>query len=261
MSRSIAVTEQVGTGSAADVSAEARRMILRYAHQRTIHVGSSLSVVDILAAALDPATEGPVGTVILSKGHGVWAWYAVLAALGESRYADATELPGHPHEGYPGITVSTGSLGHGLAIGCGVAEGRALSGSDEAVVVVMGDGELDEGTVWESAAYASRRGLRRLVAVVDLNGLQQEGPTQDGPTGHLAERRWQAFGWQVFRADGHDVDALRRVLLDARNAGPAVVLAFTVKGKGVSFMEHQPAWHTGTLDDAQYAAALNEIAR
>lgn len=254
------MTEQAFIPTPQRFSAEARRIILRYAHQRTIHVGSSLSVVDILAAVLGPGKDGPVGSVILSKGHGVWAWYAVLAALGEARYADATGLPGHPHEGFPGITVSTGSLGHGLAIGCGIAEGRALSGSDEAVVVVMGDGELDEGTVWESAAYASRRGLRRMVAVVDLNGLQQEGPTQDGPAGDIAERRWQAFGWRVLRADGHDVDDLRRVLNEARDTGPAVVLASTVKGKGVSFMEHQPAWHTGMLDDALYAAALAETA-
>ncbi|GIG41859.1 transketolase [Cellulomonas phragmiteti] len=245
-------------------AAAARRRILGYARGRTVHLGSSLSVVDVLAEVLrrvhaaDPGA--PRSPVVLSKGHAVWALYALLAEHGHPRYTDAHGLPGHPADGFPGIDVATGSLGHGLSIAAGMAEAFRLDAQERPVYVVLGDGELDEGSVWEAAMFAAHRGLRHLVAVVDVNGLQQEGPTREVLDTSPLDRKWEAFGWRVVPADGHDADDLASALDLAEQAdAPAVVLARTVKGKGVPFMEHDLAWHTATLDEARYADAVRGL--
>ncbi|MEU6381185.1 transketolase [Streptomyces sp. NPDC046909] len=255
----------------ARLSAAARRRILRFAADRAVHLGSSLSVVDVLvtvcrAAGLTPATVDDPGRdrLILSKGHAVWALYAVLGELGvlDTDGADtAARLPGHPPEGLPGVDAATGALGHGLSIGAGLAEAARLGGRDRRTYVILGDGELNEGSVWEAAMFAAHRGLGRLVAVVDVNGLQQDGPTADVLDLSPLDAKWRSFGWHVVEADGHDLAALADALdtADAEPDRPTVVLAHTVKGRGVPFMEHDADWHVGSLDAGQLATALRAV--
>ena len=242
----------------------ARRRVLRFAQTQTVHLGSSLSVLDVVDAILRRADEDETDAgrspLIMSKGHAVWALYALMAERGCQDYQDAGVLPGHPADGFPGIDVATGALGHGLSIAAGLVEGHRLAGRDVPVYVVMGDGELNEGSVWEAAMYAAHRGLGRLVAVVDVNGMQQEGATKDVLDLGSLERKWQAFGWRVLNVDGHDHAALDNILADAGGgSSPTVVLAHTVKGKGVAFMEHNAAWHTGRLAGEELEAALGQL--
>lgn len=236
-----------------------------FAAGNAIHLGSSLSVVDILhtigrRAGLGPATapDPARDRLVLSKGHAVWALYAVLAELGVLATDPPPRLPGHPPEGMPGIDVSTGALGHGLSIGAGLTESARLAGSDRRTYVVLGDGELNEGSVWEAAMYAAHRRLHRLTAVVDVNGMQQEGPTATVLDLAPLDAKWRSFGWDVLEADGHDPGSLTAALdrADAGTSRPAVVLATTVKGKGIPFMEHSSAWHVGSLDADRLAEAL-----
>lgn len=252
----------------------ARRGILRFAADRAVHLGSSLSVVDILvavchAARLTPATVDDPGRdrLILSKGHAVWALYAVLGELGVLGGpgvlddGGSRQWPGHPPEGLPGVDAATGALGHGLSIGAGLAEAARLAGRDRRTYVVLGDGELNEGSVWEAAMFAAHRDLGRLVAVVDVNGMQQEGPTADVLDLAPLDAKWRSFGWHVVEADGHDHTSLADALdlADTETGRPTVVLAHTVKGRGVPFMEHSADWHVGSLDTDQLATALRAV--
>lgn len=244
--------------------ARVRSGILAFAHQQPVHLGSSLSVVEILAAVLsvtgiDPANAESVdrSRIVLSKGHAVWAWYALLAEVGIPISGDA--LAGHPVESTPVLDGATGALGHGLAIGAGLAVGARLDASEQMVFVILGDGELDEGSVWEAALFASHQRLDHLVAVVDRNGLQQEGATELVLALEPLQAKWESFGWDVETVDGHDFTALSAALSRPAAGRPRVILARTVKGKGISFMEHDPAWHAGTLDDAQWRAAMADL--
>lgn len=255
-----------GSARQTSISLGARRTVLSYAHERPVHLGSSLSVLDILDALLRrvearTAAAGALRSpVVLSKGHAVWALYALLAERGHGRYRDPVGLPGHPTDGFPGVDVATGALGHGLSIGAGLAEGYRLDRVERSVYVVLGDGELNEGSVWEAVMFAAHRHLDRLVVVVDVNGLQQEGPTDDVLCLTPLAPKWQSFGWSVVEVDGHDPVALGAALDQAeREPGPSVVLARTVKGRGVTFMENSLRWHVGRLDDDQLAEALREL--
>lgn len=242
----------------------ARRRIIDYARSRTVHLGSSLSVVDVLDAIYRRIeargeTTSP-SPLVLSKGHAVWALYALLAEQGCRRYDDVAGLPGHPSDDSPGIDVATGALGHGLSVAAGMAEGFRLSGTERAVYVILGDGELNEGSVWEAVTFAAHRSLDRLVVVVDVNGLQQEGATDDVLRMTPLAPRWEAFGWDVVSVDGHDDAALDEALARAEaSTAPAVVLARTVKGKGVSFMEGALEWHTGQLDARHFDLASADL--
>lgn len=252
------------------VAARARRRILRWAHQGPVHLGASLSIVDIVTAC-QLRLRGRPGAVdrdrlVLSKGHGVWALYAVLAELGERSLstADHHQLAGHPSEGTPGVEASTGALGHGLAIGAGMAEAARLQGWPSRVSVVLGDGELDEGSVWESVMYAAHRSLSCLVAVVDRNGMQQEASTEEVLALEPLAAKWQAFGWRVLHCDGHDMRELQETLAAAERRdggwdGPTVVIARTRKGFGVPFMESDPAWHHASLSDELLDEALRAV--
>lgn len=265
-----------GHEGAAEIARCARRRILGFAAGQTIHLGSSLSVVDILVAVFAAITARPApggwddparGRVVLSKGHGVWALYAVLAEWGLLDPGSGARLPGHPADGYPGVDVATGALGHGLSIGAGLAEAARLAGRASPTYVVLGDGELNEGSVWEAAMFAAHRRLGWLIAVVDRNGMQQEGPTAEVLDTEPLDDKWRAFGWRVLSVDGHNHRALRDALEDAVRSGatrgavgqPTAILARTVKGKGVPFMEHSIRWHTGTLDAGQLANALAAV--
>ncbi|MGY1456434.1 transketolase [Streptomyces sp. SS8] len=243
-----------------------RQRILDLARSRSVHLGSSFSVVEILFAVLRTAgvSASTVHTrerdrVVLSKGHAVWALYGLLEEFG-LEIPEGT-LPGHPVESTPVLDGATGALGHGLALGAGLAIGARLDGSPRRTFVVMGDGELDEGSVWEAALFAGHQRLGSLVAVVDRNGLQQEGPTEAVLALEPLREKWEAFGWDVEHVDGHAPEALARSLAAPDEGRPRVLIARTVKGKGVSFMEHDPAWHVGTVDDVQFRAALAELDR
>ncbi len=225
------------------------------------HVGSTLSLVEILRALYDevmhyradePSWEGR-DRCILSKGHGCLALYALLADKGffgkeellRQCWPGAT-LGGHPERGrVPGVEASTGALGHGLSIGVGLALGLRLKGNAARVYVVMGDGELNEGAVWEAAMSAAKHHLGNLTALVDYNKLQSYGPIDDVvPLEPLAEK-WRSFGFAVQEANGHNVGALVQALRQAATQGaqPSIVICHTVKGKGLDFAEGNPNWH------------------
>ena len=243
------------------------------------HLGGSMSVTDILAVLygdvmkvdpknpLDPERD----RLILSKGHAGSAVYAALAEKGffpvemlKNHYGNGSVLSGHvSHKGVPGVEISTGSLGHGLAIGTGMALGARMNGEDWRTWVVMGDGECDEGSVWEAALQAAQYGLDRLCAVIDYNHMQSLDTVEKTLRLEPFEQKWKDFGWNAESVDGHDTKALRAAFERAQaNAGsgkPSVVLAHTVKGKGVSFMENNILWHYRTPQGEEYEAALKEL--
>lgn len=228
------------------------------------HLGGSMSLVEILVTLyhrvlrIDPARPDAPDRdlLILSKGHGAIGLYAALAERGffpdewVGRYA-AVEAPltAHPTRAVPGVEMPTGSLGHGLSLGVGFALDFRLSGSDRRCFVILGDGELQEGSVWEAAMAASAHRLDRLVAVVDRNGLQITGPTEEAAGLEPLADRWRSFGWEVVEVDGHDLGALRETLGSApRHPGrPTVVIAHTVKGKGLPSVEGQTRSHYARL--------------
>lgn len=241
------------------------------------HPGGSLSCIDALVALYwgvlrhDPKRPEAAerDRVILSKGHACPALYAVL---GEQGYFDkalypslrqlGSPLQGHPELGkLPGAEASTGSLGQGLSIGLGHAEGCRLQGGSQRVYVLMGDGELNEGQVWEAAMYASARKVANLCAIVDLNGQQLDDTTAKlMPMEPMADK-WRAFGWHVIELDGHDHGALLEAYAAAaaHTEGPTVILMRTVKGKGVSFMEDNLGWHGAAPNAEQLSQALAEL--
>lgn len=253
------------------LAAGARRRLLRLAGRKALHVGAALSMLELLAALhtdvlrgrwqATPPEDGARDRLVLSKGHGAYGLYCLLAELGVVT-GDIGALPGHPSDGIPGIDAATGALGHGLALGAGMALGDRMSGTDRRTAVVTGDGELDEGTNWEAAQFAAHHRLGNLLLVVDRNGLQQEGRTEEISALEPLADKWRAFGWRVAAADGHDtaeVASAAKELLDG-GEGPAVLVARTVKGRGVSFLEDDPAWHMGQLGPEQLRAALAETA-
>lgn len=261
-----------------EISRSMRSYILKMglvAKNQGVHLGGSMSLVEILAAlyfgrgaidANDPGSDDR-DRVILSKGHGVPAQYAAFCELGlidpsdlSTFKSDDTLLTGHPSlNGLKGIDFASGSLGQGLSLGVGSALGLRRKGSDSKVFVIMGDGECDEGSVWEAAMSAAQFKLDNLVAIVDENMLQYDGPTDSVVSlGNLAEK-FDAFGWKAIELDGHDADALVEAL-DARTEGmPLAVIARTVKGKGVSFAENVTTWHHGRLTEDLYKQAMYEL--
>ena len=246
---------------------------------RGSHIGSVFSVAEIIAVLYtgilhvdpkDPKMQDR-DRLILSKGHAGSAVYAALAETGffpveqlKNHYGNGSILSGHvSHKGVPGVEVSTGSLGHGLAIGAGMALGAKMDGKEWRTWVVLGDGECDEGSVWEAALQAAQFRLDRLCAVVDYNHMQSLFSVEKTLPLEPFEAKWRDFGWNAESVDGHDVRALRAAFGRAKdNAGsgrPSVILAHTVKGKGVSFMENNILWHYRTPQGEEYEAALKEL--
>jgi len=243
------------------------------------HPGGSLSSADIVATLYfgdvlrhDPANpDWPErDRFVLSKGHAAPVLYAALAEAGyfgrdhlSTLRKLGSILQGHPDsKKTPGVEVSTGSLGQGLSIASGLAAGMgADTDDDRTVFCLMGDGELQEGQVWEAAMFAAHRGLENLVAIVDENGLQIDGACNEVMCLGGVAQKFSAFGWRTFECDGHDVERVRATLLDARahRGGPAVVVAKTVKGKGVSFMEDNAGWHGKAPSPDERASALREL--
>lgn len=243
------------------------------------HPGGSLSCADILSALYfggvmrhDPThPDDPMrDRFVLAKGHAAPALYAALAHAGyfpreelATLRQPGSRLQGHPDSNLlPGVEVSTGSLGQGLSIACGIACGLVLDESPANVFALLGDGECEEGQVWEAAMFAAKEHLDNLVAIVDANGLQIDGAVNDvAGLGDLAAK-FEAFGWRIRTVDGHDPDALVAVLSEARDVhdgAPVAVIAATVKGKGVSFMEGEAGWHGKAPSVEQAQVALKEI--
>ncbi|MBW4579573.1 MAG: transketolase [Tildeniella nuda ZEHNDER 1965/U140] len=242
----------------------------------TGHAGSSLSLIEILVMLyfrhlkIDPKCPNweDRDWFILSKGHGSPALYATLAAAGyfsEERLQSLRQfgsgLHGHPVAGQlPGIDVSTGSLGQGLSIAVGLALGFMRQGRTNRVVCILGDGELQEGQNWEAANTASTFGVANLCCIVDRNGLQNDGDTETiMPLGDLCAR-FRAFGWQAMEIDGHNFQAIDKALWYARQSSvPCILVAKTVKGRGVSFMEGVVKWHHHPIDNNHLVLALSEL--
>lgn len=258
---------------AAELRAETLRMVHR---AKAGHLGTCLSMADLLAVLygrilrVDPARpDWPErDRFVLSKGHGAAILYAALAARGffprawlARYYQTDSPLLGHVSHAVPGVELSTGALGHGLPVACGMALAARADGRASRTFVLLGDGELDEGSNWEAILFAAHHGLDRLVAIVDANRLQSFGHVDEVLALEPLAAKWEAFGWAVRELDGHDPEAIEAALAEApwEPGRPSVIVARTVKGKGVSFMENQLAWHYRTPDDQQLARALEEL--
>lgn len=241
------------------------------------HPGGDLSVTDIIASLyfdtlrIDPTnpTAPDRDRFVLSKGHCTGALYTALAAAGffpeaelETYLKPNSRLNGHPSRHYlPGVETSTGPLGHGMPVAVGIAVAGQIDDAGFRVYAVTGDGELQEGSIWEAAMFAGHRGLGNLTVIVDRNRLQQGAGTEDTNSLDPLDDKWRAFGWQVVEIDGHDHAALLAAFDDAAlpRRKPLVIIANTIKGKGVSFMEGQAGWHHGLPNAAQYAQAIAEL--
>lgn len=244
---------------------------------RSSHVGSVLGMADIMAALYagvlrirpDQPDWADRDRLILSKGHAGAGVYAALAEVGffdvellDQHCANGSIFSGHvSHKGVPGVEFSTGSLGHGLGVSAGRALAGRLAGADYRVYCVMSDGECDEGSIWEAAMFAAHHQLGNLVAAVDYNRLQSLATVAETLALEPFADKWRAFGWRVVEVDGHDVKALQDALDTPRHplAQPTVVICFTTKGKGVSFMENSVLWHYRTPQGDEYAAAIQEL--
>ncbi|MEA2081237.1 MAG: transketolase [Elusimicrobiota bacterium] len=242
------------------------------------HPGGSLSATDVMTVLyfdemnVDPASPKKEDRdyFVLSKGHVCPALYAVLARRG---YFDPAELitlrklgsrlQGHPgiNKGLPGLEASTGSLGQGLSIAGGFAMAAKLDGKPNRAYCILGDGELDEGNVWEAAMSAAHYKLSNLCAIVDNNGLQIDGALEDVMGLNPLFEKWKSFGWNVIEIDGHSVQEIKEAFAKARECkdAPSVIIAKTVKGKGVSFMENVAGWHGVAPNEEQEKAALAEL--
>ena len=242
------------------------------------HIGPILSVSDIIAVLYnDVANISPENMhdenrdrVVLSKGHAGAAIYAALAERGffsieelKTHYADGSRLSGHvSHKGIPGVEVSTGSLGHGVCMAAGMALNAKLCDMPYYTYAIVGDGECDEGSVWEMALFANQFKLNRLVVVVDHNKMQSLDFCENTLSLAPFADKWRAFGWNVFDIDGHDHDELRRAFAEAKQSQdkPTVIIANTIKGKGISFMENDILWHYRFPHDGEeYDGALAEL--
>ncbi len=246
-------------------------------HAKSGHPGGSLSIADMLTYLYwkemrvdpknprDPARD----RLVLSKGHAAPALYGALAEKG---YFDRAEiqslrhvgamLQGHPDmNGTPGVDMSSGSLGQGVSAAVGMALGGKLDGADYRVYSILGDGEIQEGQVWEAAMFASAKGLDNLCIIVDNNDLQIDGTVREVNNPHPIPEKFAAFGFRVIVVDGHDFDQLEMALSGARatKGQPTAIIMRTTKGKGVSFMENQVGWHGSAPNKEQYDAAMAEL--
>jgi transketolase len=262
-----------------EVASTLRRHIVNMAADSAgAHVGGSMSVVEILTVLLfdgvlrvDPAQPKMAERdhLIFSKAHASAAFYGALAERGFFPVAElktyrqmGSRLAGHALRSVPGVELATGSLGHGLGVGNGIALAGKHDHLTYRVFVVLGDGECQEGSIWEAAMTAAHYRLDNMVAIVDRNGVQGEGPTETIMALEPFAAKWRAFNWEVREVDGHDVAELSAALHDLPFAAgrPSLLMARTVKGKGLSFTENAPAWHFGKMSSEQRAQALAELA-
>lgn len=257
---------------------ETRRDILEMIYRtKSPHIGSSFSIVELLVALyfkiLSVNPENPEDPnrdrFVLSKGHGVPALYPVLTKKG---FLDQETLAGFAQDGgtleqHPtrnvsqGIEISSGSLGHGLSISCGMALAGKYDEKKYRIFTLLSDGELEEGSTWEAAMFAAHHQLDNLIAIIDCNKLQAMGKTKEIIDLEPLTEKWQAFGWEVKEINGHNFKEIIEALevLPFQSGKPSCLIANTIKGKGVSFMESQPEWHDKHPDEKEYQKALKEL--
>lgn len=260
-------------------SQEIRIEILKAIHKSGKgHIGGSYSIVEILVTLFyggvikfdsKNPNWGERDRFILSKGHAGIALYAVLADLGffpkeELNFFNRGRMLGeHPYPGIPGIEIISGSLGHGLPIGSGMALADKIDKKvDRKTIVLMGDGECYEGSVWEAAIFAAHHKLSKLIAIVDRNNLITHGTTESINKLEPFREKWESFGWDVYEVNAHDISELLKIWEQFQSTAtekPFLVIAHSTKGKGISFMENQANWHHGGIDDEKFRIALEEL--
>ncbi len=240
------------------------------------HPGGSLSIAEILTYLyfkemnVDPANpkDPKRDRFVLSKGHAAPALYATLALRGFFPIDElitlrqiGSRLQGHPDmKNIPGVDMSTGSLGQGISTAVGMALSSKHFGDNYNVYTILGDGEIEEGQVWEAAMFASNKGLSNLTAFIDLNNLQIDGTIDEVNSAKPVDKKFEAFGWHTITIDGHDYDAIEAALAEAKTVDkPVAIIAETIKGKGVSYMENAVNWHGAAPNDELYAVAMEEL--
>ncbi len=256
-----------------------RKTVLDMAYAgSTVHIGCAFSIIELLAVLYrnhlrypgnDPLAEGR-DYFILSKGHGVMAQYACIRELGwlkdeafSSYFADGSDLKGLSDSRIPGLEVTSGSLGHGFSVGVGMALGAKLRSTDQKTYALVGDGEINEGPIWEGALFAAHHELNNFMVIVDENGFQAMGSTQDVLKLGSIQAKFESFGFEALTIDGHDqaaIDGAITQLWSNNSMSPKALIAKTIKGKGVPFMENNNIWHYTRLDPETYAQALSEVA-
>ena len=255
-----------------------RKTILDMAYAgATVHIGCAFSIVELLAVLyrnhlrFDPRDpEWPQRDyMVLSKGHGVMAQYACLHEVGflsdddiAHYFRNGSRLKGLADAHIPGVEVTAGSLGHGLSVGVGLALAAKLNKTDQICYVLVGDGEINEGAVWEAMLFAAHFKLDNLIVMVDKNGFQAMGSTDEVMELGNIQQKFEAFGFDAVTVDGHNeiaLDAAYAGFKTAKNGKPKVIVANSIKGKGVSFMENNNIWHYTRLTNATYLAALKEL--
>lgn len=263
-------------GKTTELAWNIRKSSVRMTHLgNSSHIGSVLSCADILAvlygAVLNVNPNDPDmaerDRFILSKGHAGAGVYSALAETGffpklklDTHYQNGSDLSGHvSHKGIPGVEFSTGSLGHGLSVGCGMALAAKLDHKDHRVVVLLSDGECDEGSNWEAFLFAPHHKLDNLTVVIDYNKLQSIHSTEETLGLEPFVDKFEAFGWCVREVDGHSHNELFDVLTQANEGRPLAVIAHTTKGKGISFMENSVLWHYRSAQGEEYEAAISEL--
>lgn len=263
-----------------DLCKETRQNIVKMVYNvASGHIGGSLSAVELLTVLFHKCMKNVPqwhrsedfdkrDRFVLSKGHISPAYYSVLSQLGYFGKEElltfrkfGSRLQGHPTPLCPGVEVATGSLGQGLSIACGISLALKLNKNNANVFVLMGDGELQEGSVWEGFMNASHRKLDNLVAIIDRNRLQIDGETEKIKSLDPLDEKIKAFGWNVIEIDGHDIQAIYDAIETAKkNTSPTAIIANTIKGRGVSFMENNAGWHGKAPKKEEYEKAMQELA-
>ena len=243
----------------------------------TVHIACAFSIIEILAVLYrsflrypgnDALAEGR-DYLVLSKGHGVMAQYACMRELSwisekevSGYFSNGSSLKGLSDSRIPGLEVTSGSLGHGFSVGVGLALGAKLKGTDQNVFVIVGDGELNEGPIWEGAMFAAHRELANFLVIIDENGFQAMGTTKDVLNLGVIAEKFASFGFDVQTTDGHDEVAIEKAisqLMHNHSKKPKALVAKTIKGKGVHFMENENSWHYTRLSPASYEAAMSAL--
>lgn len=256
-----------------------RKTVLDMAYAgATVHIGCAFSIIELLAVLYRNHLRYPFNDplaverdyLVLSKGHGVMSQYACMRELGWLKdeaftgyFTDGSDLKGLSDSRIPGLEVTSGSLGHGFSVGVGMAMGAQLRGTDQKTYALVGDGEINEGPIWEGALFAAHHALKHFMVIVDENGFQAMGRTQEVLDLGSIQAKFESFGFEALSIDGHDevaIDHAIKQLWDSSSTAPKALMAKTVKGKGVPFMEHNNIWHYTRLDQDSYAQALAAVA-
>lgn len=255
-----------------------RKTVLDMAYAgSTVHIGCAFSIIELMAVLYRHHLRYPGNDpralnrdyLVLSKGHGVMAQYACMRELGWLKdeafsgfFSDGSDLKGLSDSRIPGLEVTSGSLGHGFSVGVGMAMGAKLRHTDQKTFVIVGDGEINEGPIWEGALFAAHHALKNFMVIVDENGYQAMGSTEEVMRLGSIQEKFTSFGFEAFTVDGHDeaaIDDAINQLWQSKSTLPKALIARTVKGKGVPFMEHNNIWHYTRLNADTYAQALAAV--